>query len=130
MTWVLVDFDTHMGRDFDAQVPIGVWVTRPDGGVDLRYLTEVTEGDHPGFDNYLRTYQQLEEHLDAWRAGTAQPDFEELLQWVTETAYLGFKFSTLAEFDEEISLDEAFDRFVVNGEPLPVPEWLEEVQIG
>lgn len=129
MTWVLVDFDTHMGRGFEKYVPIGVWVTLPNGGLDVRYLDDVTEGDHPGFENYLRTYQELEQHLDAWRAGQEEPDFPALLEWCQEMTYLGFRFRTLAEI-EEMTLDEAFERYVVRAEALPVPDWLEGLQVG
>lgn len=120
MATVLVDFDTHMGRDFEVQRPIGVWLTRADGGIDLRYRPEVEDGEDPGNDNYLLTYQSLEEFVDGWRGGTMTPDFAALLEYLSETTYLGRCFRTFSEVPDEMTIDEAYERFVVNEEALPV----------
>lgn len=120
MAVVLVDFDTHGGRDFAVVKPIGVWVTRDDGGLDVRYLPEVEDANDPGHDNYMRTLMMLEPFLNAWRSGGGVQDFRSHLIYLAETSYLGFTFRTIAEID--VGADEAYDRFVVKQEPLPVQE--------
>jgi hypothetical protein len=130
MRTVMVDFDTSGGREFDVQRPIGVWLTRPEGGIDVRYRQEVEDGEDPGFTNYFRTVRQLEDWVDGWRAGRMNPNFSEILEWAAETGYLGFRYRTVAEVEDSVTIDEAYERFVEKGEALPSPEWLEGIQIG
>lgn len=121
MSYVLVDFDTHLGRGFEVQRPIGVWVTLDPFGVAFHYRTEVEEGEDPGYENYMRTFRALEGPLQAWRAGE-EIQFATWLEYVSETTYLGTAFRTFGFLEDPITIDEAFRRFVLDEEPLPDSE--------
>ena len=126
MAVIMGDFDTSGGRDFEALRPIGVWLTQADGGISLRYRPEVEDGEDVGHDNYLRTLRSLEDPVDQWRAGKALPDFAELLVRVSDSSYLGLTFRTIGIVDDAMSIDEAFERFVIAEEPLPPSEELDD----
>jgi hypothetical protein len=118
---VMVDFDTSSGRDFAALRPIGVWVAHDDGSIEVRYLPEVEDGEDLAHANYLRTLRSIEEPLQEFRSGTARPDFHEILRWITEGSYLGLSYRTVASIGS-ITLDEAWRRFVIDQEALPVQD--------
>jgi hypothetical protein len=93
----------------------------------LKYRSEVEDAEDDGHDNYLRTLRSLEEFVDQWRSGQGKPDFPALLEYVTEVGYLGWTFRTVGVVDDPITISEAFERFVMDEEPLPVSE---ELQVG
>jgi hypothetical protein len=114
----MVDFATPI-RSMESYFPIGVWCASPDGSsVELRYQSEVEEEPH---DNYLRTMSVLGGVLDAWRRGDAVRWDVELVR-AAGNDYLGLRFRTLSQVDDEVTIDEAYEQFVVRQEPLPEVE--------
>lgn len=122
---ILVDFDTEPGREFDDLRPIGVLLESLDPiGFTSRYLAAVTEEQDSGHDNYLRTMSAVEELRTGWEVGEPEAvtaaSVVEFFVWLADNSYLGLRFRTLGMVDEAVTLDEAFDLYVVQASPLRV----------
>lgn len=114
---VLVDFETNPEGDIELYRPIGVVLVSPDGrDVEVRYTDEAA--DEPS-DNYLRTTAYLQPHLDEWRHGQADFEWRDILVRMVEGAVLTLRFHTIATVPDEMTIDEAYERFVLQQEPLP-----------
>ena len=117
MRVVMVDFDTSRGTDFGKVRPIGVFLASPDGkAVVLRYRPE--DEEEPS-DNYFGTMTYVQPFLDEWRHGFPVA-WSQLLVRMEEQTYLGLRFRTVSLVPDEMTVEEAFERFVVKAEPLPV----------
>lgn len=121
---VLIDFRTegHLGREFDSIKPIGILMERADGrGFESRYLPEVTEDQDAGHDNYVRTMQATDEFRDAWNNGfPVAVTVGELFTYLADQSYLGTRFRSLGMVDDGVTIEDAYRRYVVGAEPLPV----------
>lgn len=123
MKAILVDFDTEPGRDFADVRPIGVLLERKPGeGFDSLYLQTVTDDeDDTGHDNYVRTMNATEAFREIWDKGLdAEPiaTVEELFTYLATNGYLGLRLRALGKVDDAVTLEEAFDLYVVQAKPL------------
>ncbi len=125
MKHIIVDFDTegYLGRDFDAVRPIGVLLERGEqAGFDSLYLESVTEEQDSGHDNYVRTMEATQTIRDIWDAGLEEPTVtvEQLFTRLADAGYLGLRLRSLGKVDDGVTLQEVFDQYVVQAEPLTV----------
>lgn len=120
MRAILVDFDTEPGRAFEDVRPIGVLVEREGGsGFESLYLEAVTEEGDSGHDNYVRTMAQTQEFRDRWDLGEdVGAPVSTYFEYLAESGYLGLRLRTLGFLDDGVTLQEAFDQYVVRAEPL------------
>jgi len=121
MRTLLVDFDTDPGRHFEAIRPIGVLLEREGGqGFESRYLEAVTESGDSGFDNYERTMAETQEFRDQWNTGESPGvTVKEYFTYLADNSYLGLRLRTLGMVEDAATLEQAFERYVVQAEPLP-----------
>lgn len=122
MKAVLVDFDTVVGRDFSRIHPIGLFLETPEGGIEMRWRTVFEDGEADS-DNYLRTLKAVESWLEGWRSGSlpeGAPTARQMLTYLADQSYLGTRYRSISMLEDDVSLEEAFKRFVVHEEPLPV----------
>jgi len=121
---ILVDFDTDAGRDFNDIVPIGVLLERADGAsFESLYTEAVTERGDSGFDNYVSTMEATSDFRDVWDSGgdsSQFPTVKDLFIYVADNSYLGLRFRAIGMVDDSATLQEVFDLYVVQQEPLPV----------
>lgn len=121
---ILVDFDTELFRTFEDQRPIGVLLERGNGepGFESQYLQTVTDDEEEtGHDNYVRTMQVVDEFRAAWnQGGTVDISVPELFTYLADNSYLGLRLRSLGKVDDGVTLEEAFDLYVVVESPLPV----------
>ncbi len=121
---ILIDFDTELFRTFEDQRPIGVLLERGNGdpGFDTQYLFTVTDDeDETGHDNYMQTAQAVEEFRSAWDQGApVEIRVADLFTYLADQSYLGLRLRTLSKVDDSVTLEEAFNLYVVGETPLPV----------
>lgn len=119
MRTILVDFDTEPGRNFDDVRPIGVLLERFEGaGFDSMYLESVTEEGDSGHDNYVRTMTETQEFRDRWDAGEdVGAPVSAYFTYLADNSYLGLRLRVLGKVDDGVTLQEAFDKYVVRAEP-------------
>ncbi len=110
MRTILVDF-LVADREIDDYEPIGCWLTSPDGSqCEVRY-TEFVE-EEP-LDEYLRTMGFLEQWLEAQRIEDV--DWPTVLVRAADNSYLGLKFRSIGHVEDDVEIDAAFVRYVVQG---------------
>ncbi len=125
---ILVDFDTERSRDFEEIRPIGILLERGDRpGFDSQYLQSVTDDeDETGHDNYVRTMEATELFRELWDKGDTlegiggETSVAQLFTYLADNSYLGLRLRSLGMVDDAVTLQAAFEMYVVNGEPLPV----------
>jgi len=120
--FVLVDFDTERrdGRDFEVVRPIGVLLERDTEGFESLYLDEVTEGRDTGSDNYRRTMEAVDEFRTKWDTGQpVEITVGQLFTYLSVGSYLGLRYRTVGMLDDGVTIEEAFQTYVVDREPLP-----------
>lgn len=119
---ILVDFDTEPGRSFDRVRPIGVLLERVGrAGFDTQYLEVVTEEGDSGHDNYVRTMEVTNEFSLRWDKGDelkGMATVRELFTYLADQSYLGLRLRSLGDVDDGVTLQEAFELYVVQQEPL------------
>jgi hypothetical protein len=122
MKSILVDFDTEPGRYFEDIHPIGVLLERGSvPGFDTMYLPSVTDDADSGHDNYVRTMEQVAEFRQAWDKGEETPGMttvEKLFMYLATGGYLGLRLRTIGKVEDGVTLEEAFDLYVVQEKPL------------
>lgn len=120
---MLVDFDAEAGFNFDEMRRIGVVIEDGSGGVSLRYRSEVIEDEaDTGFLDYVRTLQRIEPFLEAWNRRAESQDWRVIFTRLANESYLGLRFRVVSLVEDEVTVDDAYERYVVNGEDIPVVE--------
>lgn len=121
---ILVDFNTEgaLSRNFDEVEPIGVLLEDEIEGFRTLYSTAVTESQGPGHDNWIRTLAAVAAQLMGYQKRGEPLDVPELFTYLADNSYLGLRLRAVGRVDDEMTIQEAFDRFVVNREPLPLLE--------
>lgn len=121
---ILVDFDTEgpLSRSFDEVTPIGVLLEDAVEGFLVKYLESVTEEQDFGHDNWVRMMSKVEGVVEEYRKQGGTFDAARLFTYLADNSYLGLRLHSVGLVEDGMTIDEAFSRFVVNQEPLPVIE--------
>lgn len=119
---IVIDFVLGEGESgFTAAQPIGVILENDSGGVDIRYRDEAIESDSsPVNEAYMSTMLYLERWLQAWRSGEAEVDWEQVLTKLADSSYLSIRYRNISRVGDEMTIEDAYETFVVEGEPLPI----------
>ncbi len=121
---ILIDFDTEgpLSRNFDEVIPIGVLLEDAVEGFVTKYLESVTEDQDSGHDNWVRTMSKVEGVVEEYRKQGGTFEAARLFTYLADNSYLGLRLHSVGLVDDGMTIDEAFSRFVVKREPLPVLE--------
>ncbi len=121
---ILIDFNTEgpLSRNFDEVIPIGVLLEDAVEGFVTKYLESVTEEQDSGHDNWVRTMSKVEGVVEEYRKQGGSFDAARLFTYLADNTYLGLRLHTVGLVDNGMTIDEAFTKFVENGEPLPALE--------
>lgn len=119
---ILVDFDTEdaLSRSFDEVRPIGVLIEDEVEGFVSRYLDLVTEDQGSGHDNWIRTMEAVTGQVEEWRKRGVELNVPALFTYLADNTYLGLRLHTVGLIPDGMSTEEAFEAYVVNGQPLPL----------
>ncbi len=120
---MLIDFDAEVGFTFDEMPRIGVLIEDGQGGLVIRYRREIEEQEAlTGHQDYKQTVEAITPAIDAWNNEAEKIDWRALLTRLANQSYLGLRFRVVTLVDDEMTLDEAFARYVEGDELIPVVE--------
>lgn len=109
----IIDYDTLGSFEVADYVPIGVVIEDGTGDVAIRYTVEVVEDVHPRYQAMVR---HLEPSREGWNRRGERQDWTEIFGRLVNQSYLGIKFRIGTFIEDDMTVDEAFDRFVTNRE--------------
>ncbi len=110
---LVIDYDTFGSLEPEEYEPIGVVIEDGTGDVAIRYTSEAEEDDHPRYHAMVR---HLEPSREAWNRRAEEQDWNQIFGRLVNQSYLGIKFRIGTFVDDDMTVDEAFDRFVTNRE--------------
>lgn len=110
---VVIDYDTLGSFEIEDFVPIGVVIEDGTGDVAIRYTLEAVDDVHPRYQAMVR---HLESSREAWNRRAEEQDWTQIFGRLVNQSYPGIKFRIGTFVEDEMTVDEAFERFVVRRE--------------
>ena len=72
-----------------------------------------------GHDNYIRTLEVVDPFRIIWdNGGDPGVSVAQLFTYLADQSYLGLRLRSLGKVDSDVSLDEVYERYVAQAEPL------------